>query len=40
MAAREGYKDTVEYLVDEGADVSIKNNDGVSVHTAKTNWLF
>ena len=29
-AAKEGYKYTVEYLVMKGADISLKDKDGVS----------
>ena len=29
MAAEEGHKDIVECLVDKGADINIKNNNGV-----------
>ena len=29
MAAEGGHKEIVECLVDEGADINIKNNDGV-----------
>ena len=31
IAAREGYRYTVEHLVKNGADISIKDNSGVSV---------
>lgn len=31
MAAERGHRDIVMYLVDEGADVSIDDNDGVSI---------
>ena len=31
IAAREGYRFTLEHLVKEGADISIKDNSGVSV---------
>ena len=30
IAIRGGYKDTVEYLIKKGADISTKDNDGVS----------
>ena len=33
MAAEEGHKDIVECLVDKGADINIKNNDGVKYIT-------
>ena len=29
MAAREGYDSTVEFLVDEGADINMGDGDGV-----------
>lgn len=31
IAAREGYRYTVEHLVEEGADISIRDNMNVSV---------
>jgi len=31
MAARQGKLDRVKYLVDQGADISEKDNDGVSI---------
>ena len=33
IAVSGGYKDTVEYLIKQGADISIKDNDGVSKTT-------
>jgi len=30
MAARNGHTDTVQCLIDKGAGINIKNNDGVS----------
>ena len=32
MAAIGGHKDTVEYLINKGADIGIKDVNGVSIH--------
>ena len=37
-AARRGHVSTVEYLIQEGADISIKDNHGVSEWEHTTDW--
>jgi len=31
MVARGGYENTVEFIVEQGADINIKDNKGVSI---------